>query len=382
MAPTGIRSSLPSPQGRIDGAGRVTLAGGAGECPLPRTLWIELTHRCNLRCVHCFVPGETTDDGRGAELDTSAWVALLDRRLPELGVARVVLTGGEPLLRSDLPVLAARIRAAGARLSLISNGGLIDRRRARELADLGVGDVQLTLSGGDRATHEDLSGPGTFDGTLAAFQALRAAGITPLGSFICTARNPRHAGAVVSLLGSMGIRWVAFNRYAPCGAGTERMRELLPTRSQVLVALAGAEDAAAEHGVTVSVTMPIPPCVVDPRRYPHLRFGSCSAGSASAAPAVGPDGSLRLCALQRRAIGSLVDRSLAALPYRSEASRFRAALPAFCRGCRVATTCLGGCGAAAEWTRGDPAELDPFVAQHVVPDFWTRVRQHRSTVDG
>ncbi len=86
-----------------------------------------------------------------------------------------------------------------------------------------------------------------------------------------------------------------------------------------------------------------------------------------------PQGRLKLCPLQRQTIGSLWESSLEELVARGAAEKFRAAVPAFCRPCPHQGECLGGCGAAAEWVFGRPDELDPFLAQHVMPEFSQRV---------
>jgi PqqA peptide cyclase len=80
----------------------------AGNDHRPYTLVAELTYRCPLRCLYCSNPVELAADG--AELDTAAWQsAFADAEA--LGVVHVHLTGGEPLLRTDLAALIARASA-------------------------------------------------------------------------------------------------------------------------------------------------------------------------------------------------------------------------------------------------------------------------------
>ena len=118
--------------------------------------------------------------------------------------------------------------------------------------------------------------------------------------------------------------------------------------------------------------MPIPQCMVDEQNYPRVRFGQCSAGTDRAEYAIDPRGRLKLCTLQRDTIGSVLENRLADLTADESIVRFRASMPLFCEPCPHRSGCLGGCGAAAEWTFGDPAQLDPFLAQHVAPDFAER----------
>jgi len=115
--------------------------------------------------------------------------------------------------------------------------------------------------------------------------------------------------------------------------------------------------------------MPIPPCMADESEYPGIRVGQCSVGTDQAEYAVDPRGRLKLCTLQKEPIGSLSETGLQELIALGTAERFRAAIPAFCEPCPHRASCLGGCGAAAEWAFGRPDALDPFLAQHIpTPD--------------
>jgi radical SAM protein with 4Fe4S-binding SPASM domain len=195
------------------------------------------------------------------------------------------------------------------------------------------------------------------------------------GSFLCTGRSFSEAGATLERMREAGIRHhYAFNRINPSGHATERLADLMPTRSEVLAALGQAEAFACAHDVTLHCTMPIPHCMVDEAEFPHIGFGECSAGTDAAEYAVDSQGRLKLCPLQQQAIGSLWERSLSDLVADEAVAAFRNAVPGFCRDCPHATNCRGGCGAAAEWAFGTASEIDPFLAQHVMLDFPLRAR--------
>ena len=304
-----------------------TLAGGACMLTLP-SLALELTPRCNQRCVYCYNPWRGRPAAPGDELGTAALRALVDRILAQAELGHVTLTGGEPFLRDDLV-------------------GLIDHGR---------------------------SGPGSIEATVGGIARLAEAGVPVGGSFLCTHRNFAAAGATLRLMHQAGVRsHFAFNRFNPSGHAAAHLPALLPTRSDVLAALAAADRFAAEHDLTVHCTMPIPHCMVDEGDYPRIGFGQCSAGGDQGEYAVDPQGRLKLCTLQRRVLGSLFEASLAELVASEPARRFRRMIPAFCEACPHREGCLGGCGAAAEWVFGRADELDPFLAQHVMVDFPKRV---------
>ena len=89
--------------------------------PLSGTL--DLTHRCNLRCVHCYV-GDSHHVERSAEMDTGKIFSLLDE-ICEAGCLYLLITGGDPLLRGDFPAIYRYARSKGLLITVFTNGTLI-----------------------------------------------------------------------------------------------------------------------------------------------------------------------------------------------------------------------------------------------------------------
>jgi AdoMet-dependent heme synthase len=132
---------------------------------------IELTWRCNWRCVHCY------QDRHDVEiLNTSDLLTLFDA-LAAAGTMHVILTGGEPLVRRDLFTLLEALVQRRMLVTLYSNGHRIDQAAAERLADL-VGAVELSLLAGNPAVHDALSRvPGSHARVQRAARALRRAGV-------------------------------------------------------------------------------------------------------------------------------------------------------------------------------------------------------------
>jgi radical SAM protein with 4Fe4S-binding SPASM domain len=331
---------------------------------------IELTPRCNQRCVYCYNPWRGTPDPPREEMDTAQVCALIDKVLADAELRGVTLSGGEPFLRDDILDIIDHVNARDLPASIISNGALVTEPLARALAQRRIHYVQVTLAGADAETHDAHCGDGCFAATTRAAKRLADAGVPVGGSFLCTSQSFDQAGDTLALMLRSGIRHhYAFNRINPSGHAAERVADLMPTRSQVLVALEQADAFAAAHDTTLHCTMPIPHCMVDEAEFAHISFGQCSAGSAAAEYAIDSRGNLKLCPLQQRVIGSLWERSFADLVADEAVACFRGAVPEFCRECPHADACLGGCGAAAEWAFGTPSEADPFLAQHIMLDF-------------
>jgi radical SAM protein with 4Fe4S-binding SPASM domain len=118
----------------------------------PVAAMLQLTARCNFRCSHCYQAERRRD-----ELTTRAWRAVLDD-LREAGVLLLTLSGGEPLLRRDFLEIASHARALRFSLQLKTNGFLIDRRMADQLARLAFLDVQMSLYSTRPGVHDGITG--------------------------------------------------------------------------------------------------------------------------------------------------------------------------------------------------------------------------------
>lgn len=126
----------------------------------PRTVEIDITNRCNLRCKYCYFftgPGDTDRD-----LPTEEWLCFFEE-LGRCAVMDVTLAGGEPFLRKDLQQLIESIVHNRMRYSLLSNGTLITEEIATFLAATGrCNHVQISIDGSAPETHDKLRGTGNF----------------------------------------------------------------------------------------------------------------------------------------------------------------------------------------------------------------------------
>src|SRR5579859_8141012 len=125
-----------------------------------RKLRLSLTDRCNFRCPYC-MPERPEFMDRADRLTRPELRRLLRLFVTELGINRLRLTGGEPLLRRDLEdVIAdcAELRPLGLeRISLTTNAALL-ARRAAELKAAGLDDLNISLDALDPKTFAKLSG--------------------------------------------------------------------------------------------------------------------------------------------------------------------------------------------------------------------------------
>ena len=160
------------------GYGRSVLLDRLGR-PL-RDLRISVTDRCNLRCTYC-MPAEVFGPDYAflprTELLTFEEIERLARAFVDLGVRKLRLTGGEPLLRRDLPELVARLgRIAGVEDIALTTNGLLLPRLAADLQGAGLKRVTVSLDSLDPEVFGRMNGLNVhpqrvLDGIEAALQA-------------------------------------------------------------------------------------------------------------------------------------------------------------------------------------------------------------------
>lgn len=141
--------------------------------PGPVVIW-NLIRRCNLLCAHCYSLSADTDF-RG-ELTTEEALAVIDD-LAAMRVPALILSGGEPLLRPDLFLLADYAKEKGLYTALSTNGTLIDDAMAEQIAATHFDYVGISLDGLGETHDRFRRKAGAFDASQRALLALRDLGV-------------------------------------------------------------------------------------------------------------------------------------------------------------------------------------------------------------
>jgi MoaA/NifB/PqqE/SkfB family radical SAM enzyme len=130
---------------------------------------IKLIYGCNLKCEMCNHWRET----RAPALKMERFHAVMTE-LAELGCRKVHFSGGEPLLRAGVPELIAHAYQQGIRVTMTSNGTLIDKVKAKELVESGLRGINISIDSPIRKMHEKIRGvEGSWKLTTRAVEYLR-----------------------------------------------------------------------------------------------------------------------------------------------------------------------------------------------------------------
>ncbi|MDQ7037982.1 MAG: radical SAM protein [Aquificota bacterium] len=177
-------------------------------------IW-NLTNRCNLYCRHCYASARSEASG---DLSTEEALALIPS-LRRAGVRFAVLSGGEPLLREDLPEIAVKLKEEGIRTYLSTNGTLLNRGNVREIAPY-FDYVGISVDG-TPVIHNAFRGKASsFEGAVKAVEACLSEGVKTGLRFTLTPATLPGLPFVFRLARTLGVSKVYISHLVHAGRGT------------------------------------------------------------------------------------------------------------------------------------------------------------------
>jgi len=183
----------------------------------PVVVW-NITRRCNLKCVHCYA--HATDKVVSDELTTAEGKALIDD-LAAFGVPVLLLSGGEPLVRKDLPELAEYAVQKGMRAVISTNGTLITPPMAQKLKAIGLSYVGISLDGMETINDEFRGLAGAFKSAMQGIKNCQNAGIKVGLRFTINKANADEVPKIFDLLEAKKIPRVCFYHLVYAGRGSK-----------------------------------------------------------------------------------------------------------------------------------------------------------------
>ncbi len=330
---------------------------------------LHLTERCNLSCTHCYQEERVMTEMMLPEIDGA--LSNISETIGQWSDTYQIpfatsfnITGGEPLLRKDLPEILQRISAHNFGSYLLTNGVLITKENARMLADLPISGVQVSLEG-PQAVHEAIRGKHSFSSALKGVEHLLDAGIAVTLNVTLSEVNEAFFPDMVSLAADLGVRRLGFSRLVPYGRGLSLLQSML-----------GKEKLKEVYERIFSISVPgIEIVTGDPVA---AQLGSETTGYDGDAPASGgcaagvsgitvlPDGTITPCRRLGIPIGNIQRDSLRQIWATSpvlDALRDKEAYKGKCRTCKRWSECRGCRAIAYAYAlsrgRNDFLEEDP-----------------------
>ena len=176
------------------------LSAKALQLQVPLSVQLDLTYRCNERCVHCYL-----DHDDHGEMTTTEIKKLLDE-LAAAGVFFLTMSGGEILLRKDFFEILEYARALLFSVKLKTNAVMIRERQAERIRSLGVQSVQISIYSHRPEVHDAITKvPGSLKRSLQAIRLLKAHGLNVTIADVLMLQNIQDYPGVRALAAELGV---------------------------------------------------------------------------------------------------------------------------------------------------------------------------------
>jgi PqqA peptide cyclase len=337
--------------------------------PRPYALLAEITYRCPLHCPYCSNPVAASlceaprrpevGGYSNRELTTNEWTRVI-REATGLGVLQIGFSGGEPLVRRDLPDLVRTAREANLYTNLITSGIGLDDDRVGALRDAGLDSIQLSFQSDNTDLADEIAGARAHQRKLDVAAKIRAAGIPLSLNFVIHRRNIDRLTQMIALAESLRAERVELANVQFYGWAFLNRAALLPTREQVVRAREIATAAKARLAGKIDIFYVLPD-------YYETRPKPCLNGWGQRYLTVNPIGEVLPCPTASSAIPDLRfenvrARALDWIWRESESfNRFRGTewMPEPCQSCPQREIDFGGCRCQAALLTGNAANTDP-----------------------
>lgn len=314
-------------------------------------VWIA-TNACNARCIHCStaaakkLPGELST-GEAKQLFTE---------LAAIGVFDIAISGGEPLTRPDILEIIQHMRAVGLKLGIGSNGSTITEENVRQLKELGVSRLQISIDGTEELHDLARRWVGLFQKAKTAIALGIKGGLDVHVCMTLHKLNYKVLEEVVQLCIRWGVKKFNLSRFIPTGRGDQSLdlpkdvwKECIHTYQTLKKRYEGRIEMTTHLSQSV---------LVDPALHDCYGFNGCQAGIGQGC--IGPTGDVSPCVMLPIMVGNVRESSFADVwqnaPLINSLKR-RSELKGACSSCPFIHKC-GGCRAVAYAYTGDVFQTD------------------------
>ena len=193
---------------------------------------LEITHRCNLNCIHCYLPylQKTRNEGLN-ELTTNEIYLLIDQ-ISLTGIPEIHFTGGEPLMRKDIIELMRYSHKKGLKTVLETNGTLIDEEMARRIKDSGVFCVKVSLDGLYQ-TFEKIRGKNMYEKVINGIVKLKNIGQSVEVDVAISQLNKNQINEIIDIAHKLSVNYLKIRLVLPIDED-EKYNNLLLSPQDIL----------------------------------------------------------------------------------------------------------------------------------------------------
>ena len=322
-------------------------------------LWVnaEITYKCPLHCVFCYNPLDyaSTFD---SELSTEDWLKVF-KQSRELGAVQLGLSGGEPLMRDDVEIMASEATKMGYYVNLLTSGIGLTEKRIAAFKEGGLGQIQLSFQDSTKELNDFLSSTKTFELKSKVAKLIKEHDYPMVLNVVLHRLNIDHIDQILEMAEAMGADHVELANSQYYAWALKNRTYLMPSAEQ----LRKAEETTNRFRKKIGNKMKLYFIVPD---YYAERPKACMNGWGSVFLNVAPDGLALPCHEARMLPGltfpNVREHEMAWIWNESpafNAYRGESWMQEPCSSCDERTKDFGGCRCQAFQLTGDATNADP-----------------------
>lgn len=331
----------------------------------PKNVVLELTYKCNHRCLFCSCPWENKSSmyNQGEELNVDQWKKAIGILL-NCGVQVFSISGGEAIIKDGAKEIISFIRESlsarhiDSEIILISNGLNLS---VDWLKFFKKENVHLSISLPGLRTFSKHTGVENVNGVLNWFSYAKSLGLQTTANITVTKLNLHELKETIASALLHGAYDILLNRFLPGGRGLSYIEDLMITTKDLNQMLEDAEYVLALANRYGNIGTEIPLCSIDnPTRYKHLHIGyKCAA--ATGFFVIGPSGEIRTCNHSPRIVGHIFHPDIITdWEYWNKFAKDEINITE-CNGCLGNIVCSCGCREVAHILLSDVTNTDPSI---------------------
>ncbi len=306
---------------------------------------LHITEKCNLKCRHCYQTGKHIEEMTLAEIKNVVsettqmlhdWSDLYNMSFTQ----SFNITGGEPFLRSEIYEILSFIKDHNAEAYILTNGVLVDKKKADLLKQLKVNGIQVSIEGPQKI-HDSIRGKGSFSSSIKGIQHLLDAEIKVTMNTTLSKVNAKYIMEIIEFANTLKVQRFSFSRLVPYGRGLDLIDKMLSREyiSKIYKKLFSLKPGSLEivTGDPIASQMS-----EDEPSGGHAATGGCAAGISGIT--ILSDGTITPCRRMPVPIGNIRNDSIREIFTTSsilESLRDKASYEGKCSKCNRWSTCRG-----------------------------------------
>ncbi len=331
----------------------------------PIDVQIELTEACNQKCRHCYNFWRYDSDiVKKDELSVENFLAIISK-INDSGVSMLTLTGGEPLLRSEIFFsLLKQAKKYDMEVGLNSNAVLINKEMAERMFKEGLDHALISLMGLE-STHNSISNlPDGFSSTCRGISNLVEAGVSVAVNMVASKLNQSEIYQVGKIVHKLGVKTFCVTPMVP---SHKSHYQYLLTAEECKEVFRNLLKTKKDFGFNIDTLEPIARCMFkeneDDEFIDFIGNRICSAAVSSCA--ISSRGNVRPCIHADKEFGDILSSDLSEIWKKMEYWSSSDILPKECGECNANIVCEGGCRMSAKLISGCYNGKDMYMTEPI-----------------